>query len=333
MGLFSKGDVAVEFEEYKSKLQMLRDSLNELRDYRSRRYNAACDYIRSTKTTEEKIQEQLILVQKNHSDEENDLIAQLEFVDFLAKKGIYMELTKEIIEALQGRQLISSDRTTTKSADNTAVQDHAKNNLPKSKEAAVNAASKCNQANAASAAQKTAEAKAANTYAGTVPHKQKQQAEENKQDATYDSFMKAYNEGSLKNDAQRLSVRDEIFDELMWISFEDWKDFATGKEINLVDTARQPQYYAYDGADYIADIKQRAKYYLLVPAKNFAFNEMGIKNYAMLAFFDLPGDGRECLNGVQPKLVRPAVLKKEANGEYVLCKDKQGKLYKGEYKL
>lgn len=332
----------MEFEEYKSKLQMLRDSLNELRNYRSKRYNAACDYIRSIKTTDGKIQDQLNFLYKNHTDDENDLIAQLEFIDFLDDRGKYTELTKEIIDVLQGRQLISPTaagvltQKQTENAANSKDADkaHVKENLPKPyEETAMNAAIKYSQTNAVADAQKADECKVANACASVTKHRQKQQAEEDKTDAMYAGFMKSYNDGTLKNDAQRLSVCDGISRELMFIDFDGWNDFANNNKITLVDTTSQPQYFAYDGADYIAEIKQRGKYYLLVPAKTFDFNETGIKNYAMLAFFDLPGDGRDCLNGVKPKLVRPAVLKKEADGEYVLYKDKQGKLYKGGYRL
>ncbi len=335
----------MEYEEYKSKLQMLRDSLNELRDYRSKRYNVTCDYIRSIKTTEGKIQDQLNFLHKNHTDDENDLIAQLEFVEFLDDRGKYTELTKEIIDVLQDRQLFSTTAAgalTQKQIENAAMNKdadkadkaHVKENLPKLyKETAMNAANKSSQTNTVADARKVDEYKAANAYASVMGNEQKQQATEDKVDPMYADFMKAYNEGALKSDAQRLNICDAISAELMWIGIDDWKNFAAGKDIALVDTIRQPQYFAYDGVDYIAEIRQRGKYYLLVPTKFFEFNEMQIVCNAMLAFFDLPGEGRDCLNGVKPKLVRPAVLKKEANGEYVLCKDKQGKLYKGEYKL
>ncbi len=332
----------MEYEEYKSKLQMLRDSLNELRDYRSKRYNATCDYIRSIKTTEGKIQDQLIFLHKNHTDDENDLIAQLEFVEFLDDRGKYTELTKELMDILQDRQLVSSSGSASvnpKQIDSTISnrdigQAQLKENLPKPyKETAANVTTERSQTNAVIGTQKVDECRAEDKDASVTKHEQKQQAAEDKVDPIYADFMKAYNEGALKNDAQRLNICDAISTELMWIGFDDWKDFAARKEITLVGTTRQPQYFAYDGADYIAEIKQRGKYYLLVPTKFFEFNEMQIVNNAMLAFFDLPGDGRDCLNGVKPKLVRPAVLKKEANGEYVLCKDKQGKLCKGEYKI
>ncbi len=316
----------MEFEEYKSKLQMLRDSLNELRDYRSKRYNATCDYIRSVKTTEGKIQEQLNFLLKNYTDEENDLVEQLSFIDFLDDKGKYTELTKELIDILQGRQVIApsnsvvvtSDMTGNLTRNNGSGQNHAKANLPKSyKEIRTNPAIEGNQA--------------IDEPAREQENKHKQ--EEDETEAMYATFMKAYREGALGNSAQRLNVCDEVSRELMFICFGGWNDFANSNKITLVDTTKQPQYFAYDGADYIAGVRERGKYYLLVPTKSFDFNETQIVCNAMLAFFDLPGDGRDCLNGAKPRLVRPAVLKKEPTGEYTLCKDKQGKLYKGEYRL
>ncbi len=302
MDLFSKGDVAVEFEEYKSKLQMLRDSLNELRDYRSRRYNAACEYIRSIKTTEEKIQEQLILVQKNHSDEENDLIAQLEFVDFLAKKGIYMELTKEIIEALQSRKIVASisSAATQNQIDNAVANKDgggtlSKVNLPKpyTQEKVVD----------------------------------KLNNESKDKDSYYEKFMIAYKNNDINSNCLRLKISDRYVERIDNMDFASWKNDADISKITLVQTADQPQYLAYDMANFQDKVEKDRYYYLLpINIQTNPYTLAKIKKYSMLTFFEIPidADKAEVFRFI---LVKPAIVEKENNEFKVMVK------YKGECKL
>ncbi len=301
MDLFSKGDVAVEFEEYKSKLQMLRDSLNELRDYRSRRYNAACDYIRSIKTTEEKIQEQLILVQKNHSDEENDLIAQLEFVEFLAKKGIYMELTKEIIEALQSRKIVASisSAATQNQIDNAVANKDgggtlSKVNLPKpyTQEKVVD----------------------------------KLNNESKDKDSYYEKFMIAYQNNDINSNCLRLKISDRYVERIDNMDFASWKNDADISKITLVQTADQPQYLAYDMANFQDKVEKDRYYYLLpINIQTNPYTLAKIKKCSMLTFFEIPIDADKA--EFRFILVKPAIVEKENNEFKVMVK------YKGECKL
>ncbi len=301
MDLFSKGDVAVEFEEYKSKLQMLRDSLNELRDYRSRRYNAACDYIRSIKTTEEKIQEQLILVQKNHSDEENDLIAQLEFVEFLAKKGIYMELTKEIIEALQSRKIVASisSAATQNQIDNAVANKDGGDTLSK-----VNLPKPYTQ-------EKVVD---------------KLNNESKDKDSYYEKFMIAYQNNDINSNCLRLKISDRYVERIDNMDFASWKNDADISKITLVQTADQPQYLAYDMAKFQDKVEKDRYYYLLpINIQTNPYTLAKIKKCSMLTFFEIPIDADKA--EFRFILVKPAIVEKENNEFKVMVK------YKGECKL
>lgn len=138
----------------------------------------------------------------------------------------------------------------------------------------------------------------------------------------YESFMKAYMEGTLPEvKCKVLGVSQNLSN----FTREKWEGFEGKDEISLLDCSGG-KYWAYP-------IDAGERRYFLVPSKNVKFQYLNCINSGFPAFFDFDMDKATGDMAVTPVVVLPAIVERDTEGRYFRAG--QGNEYppKGKLKL